>query len=125
MARVLFADDEPDILDLVAIRLRKSGHQVITVTCGEEALQAVEQSGPPDIAVLDVSMPGMNGLELLQALRARDGLEQLPVIFLSASVQPEDVQAGRSLGATYLTKPFVSSALLNAINRALPPKPTW
>jgi CheY-like chemotaxis protein len=79
----------------------------------------VAERGAPDLAVLDVSMPGMDGLELLERLRTIDGMERLPAIFLSARVQPEDIEAGRALGATYLTKPFVATALLNAVKAAL------
>ncbi len=119
MARVLVVDDDPDVLNLVAFRLRKAQHKVIAVGGGEQALDVVAERGAPDVAVLDVTMPGLDGLTLLQRLRALEGLEQLPAIFLSARVQPEDIEAGRALGATYLTKPFVATALLNAIEAAL------
>ncbi len=119
MARVLVVDDDPDVLNLVAFRLRKARHKVIAVGGGEQALDVVAERGAPDVAVLDVMMPGLDGLTLLQRLRALEGLEQLPAIFLSARVQPEDIEAGRALGATYLTKPFVATALLNAIEAAL------
>ena len=119
MARVLVVDDDPDVLNLVAFRLRKAEHRVIAVGGGDQALEVVAERGAPDVAVLDVMMPGLDGLTLLQRLRALEGLEQLPVIFLSARVQPEDIEAGRALGATYLTKPFVATALLNAIDAAL------
>ncbi len=119
MARVLVVDDDPDVLNLVAFRLRKAQHKVIAVGGGEQALDVVAERGAPDVAVLDVMMPGLDGLTLLQRLRALEGLEQLPAIFLSARVQPEDIEAGRALGATYLTKPFVATALLNAIEAAL------
>jgi CheY-like chemotaxis protein len=119
MARVLVVDDDPDVLNLVAFRLRKAQHKVIAVGGGEQALDVVAERGAPDVAVLDVMMPGLDGLTLLQRLRALEGLEQLPAIFLSARVQPEDIEVGRALGATYLTKPFVATALLNAIEAAL------
>lgn len=126
MARILVVDDDEDIRNLVQARLRGAGHLVVSAPSGPEALEVVEARGAPDLAVLDVSMPGMTGLELLEQLRARDGLAELPVIFLSAKVQNEDVEAGRALDATYLTKPFVASALLAAVERALPPEDgTW
>ena len=118
MSRVLVVDDNSDILDLVGFRLRKAGHEVVTAGSGPEALGAAEAS-PPGLAVLDVSMPGMDGLELLGHLRALPGLGELPAIFLSARVQPHDIAAGRALGATYLTKPFVGAALLTAVDAAL------
>ena len=126
MARVLVVDDDPDILNLVRVKLRARGHQVLGAGSGMEALQVVEERGAPEVAVLDVSMPVMTGLELLQRLRGRDGLGELPAIFLSARVLPEDVEAGRALGATYLTKPFVTSALLDAVERlTTPPDGGW
>jgi DNA-binding response OmpR family regulator len=67
--------------------------------------------------VLDVTMPRMTGLELATELRALDGMERLPVVFLSARVQPQDVAAGQALDATYLTKPFRGSALAAALDQ--------
>jgi CheY-like chemotaxis protein len=117
MARVLIVDDDPDILGIVKFRLSKAGHQVLGAASGPEALQIVARHGNPDLVVLDVSMPGMTGFELLQSLRQIPGLQAMPAIFLSARVSPRDIETGRSLGATYLTKPFVASALLKAIER--------
>ena len=119
MTRVLIVDDEPDILRLVEHRLRRDGHEVVAAASAAEAEEQVEAAGAPDVAVLDVSMPGVGGLELLGRLRARDGLAELPAIFLSARVLPADIEAGRALGATYLTKPFVATALLNAVRGAV------
>ena len=119
MARVLVVDDDPDLLTLVEMQLRHHGHRVVTAASGPEALALVEAKGAPDVAVLDIAMPGMNGLALLTELRARDGLADLPAIFLSARVGPEDIKAGTSLGAVYLTKPYVMSSLLGALETAL------
>ncbi len=126
MARVLVVDDDEDIRSLVARRVRAEGHAVIDVGSAAEALTAVEERGDPDLAILDVSMPGMDGLDLLQTLRTRNGLDKLPAIFLSARVQEGDIERGRNLGAIYLTKPFVASALTRAIQQTLtPPETTW
>ncbi len=119
MARVLVVEDDPEILGLVVMRVKGGGHNVIAVGSAEHALEVVAAKGPPDLAVLDISLPGINGLELLGALREQDAMTHLPIVFLSASVQPEQIRAGRALGATYLTKPFVASALLTAINDLL------
>lgn len=126
MARVLVVDDDEDIRSLVARRVRAEGHAVIDVGSAAEALTAVEERGDPDLAILDVSMPGMDGLDLLQTLRTRNGLDKLPAIFLSARVQEGDIERGRNLGAIYLTKPFVASALTRAIQQTLtPPEAAW
>jgi CheY-like chemotaxis protein len=118
MSKLLVVDDDPDILALVQLRLQRAGHKVVGASSGAEALAIVAERGAPDLAVLDVSMPGMSGLELLSTLREQQA-QDLPAVFLSARVQPEDIERGRSLGATYLTKPFVASALLNAVERTL------
>ncbi len=107
------------------MRLRKGGHQVLTAASAEAALSIVDERGGPDVAVLDVAMPGMSGLELLPALRSRDGMAELPAIFLSARILEQDIAAGRALGATYLTKPFVATALLNAVERVCPDPGGW
>lgn len=118
MSKLLVVDDDPDILALVQLRLQRAGHRVLGAASGAEALSIVAERGIPDLAVLDVSMPGMSGLELLSTLRQQQG-KDLPAVFLSARVQPEDIERGRALGASYLTKPFVASALLSAVERAL------
>ncbi len=120
VARVLVVDDDDDIRNLVQARLQGAGHLVVSAGTADAALGLVEDKGAPDVAVLDVDLPGMSGLDLLQELRRREGMNDLPVVFLSAKVQEEDVEAGRSLGAVYLTKPFVATALLNAVEKAVP-----
>ncbi|HUH07212.1 MAG TPA: response regulator [Egibacteraceae bacterium] len=127
MARVLVVDDNEDIRELVARQLRANGHKAVAVGSPSEALAIVDERGAPDVAVLDVAMPEMDGLQLLRELRAREGMSDLPAIFLSARVQEHDIQAGRDLGAIYLTKPFIASALIGAISDLVEPKDagTW
>jgi CheY-like chemotaxis protein len=119
MAKVLVVDDDEDILGLVQMRLKRAGHQVMSAGSGTAALELIDERGAPDVAVLDVGLPGLDGLELLDAIRAREGMAAMPAVFLSARVMPEDVQKGRDKGALYLTKPFVASALLGAVDKAL------
>lgn len=119
MAKVLIAEDDPDLRELLEVRVRRMGHRVISVGSGEEALTVLADKGRPDVAVLDVLMPGMNGLELLAKMREDEDLATVPAIFLSGRIQPADIEAGRALGAVYLTKPVVLSALQTAIDRAL------
>jgi|GEM_PF-852620 len=125
MAHILVVDDDPDLRGLVEFRLRKAGHLVLTAADGPSALALVDERGAPDLAVLDVTMPRMTGLELLIELRMRDGVGELPAIFLSARILPSDIAAGRALGATYLTKPFVAPALMAAIAASLGPADAW
>ena len=124
MARVLVVDDDPDILALVQRQLQARGHQTLGAANPQDALAVLDGRAAPDVAVLDVTMPRMTGLELAAELRSREGLEGLPVVFLSARVQPEDVAAGRALDATYLTKPFRGAALAAALEKVLDPAPT-
>ena len=125
MPRVLVVDDDPNMRDLVSFRLRKAGHRVLTAESGADALAIVEERGAPDVAVLDVMMPGMTGLELLPAMRRHEGLADMPAVFLSGLVDHADVEAGRALDATYLTKPFSGIALENAIARACADDGGW
>jgi CheY-like chemotaxis protein len=125
MPRVLIVDDDPNVRELVSIRLRKAGHKVLEAGSAFGALALVEERGAPDVAVLDVSMPGMTGLELLPAMRSLDGVGTLPAIFLSGRVTDADIEAGRALGATYLTKPFSANALTRAVERLAPADEGW
>lgn len=127
MARVLVVDDNEDIRELVARQLRANGHKAVAVGSPSEALAIVDERGAPDVAVLDVAMPEMDGLQLLRELRGREGMSDLPAIFLSARVQEDDVRAGRELGAVYLTKPYIASALMSAISDLVQPEDagTW
>jgi CheY-like chemotaxis protein len=125
MSRVLVVDDDPNLRELVTIRLQKEGHRVVGADSAAEALAVVEQRGAPDVVVLDVTMPGMTGLELLPAMRALDGCAGLPAIFLSGRVDHDDVEAGRALNATYLTKPFSAVALCKAVERLAPVEAGW
>jgi DNA-binding response OmpR family regulator len=116
--KVLIVEDDEAIKKLLALRVREAGHAVIAVDDAETALSVVAERGCPDVAVLDIGLPGMNGMRLLSVLREQVGKPDLPAIFVSARVTPADVELGRSLGATYLTKPVVAHALLNAIRNA-------
>jgi CheY-like chemotaxis protein len=122
VARVLVVEDNVQIRELIGLYVKQAGHAVAMAADGPEALAQVDQRGVPDIAVMDVVMPGMSGLELLVQLRERPGLAELPAIFLSSRVRPEDIALGTDLGASYLTKPFIGSALIATIDKLLPTK---
>ncbi len=103
---VLAADDDEDILELVAFRLERSGYTVLKARDGEEALQ-VAREALPDLAVLDVMMPKLDGFEVTRAIRADGTTKAMPIILLTARAQDADVQAGFDAGADdYLRKPF-------------------
>ncbi len=121
----MVVDDDEGILMLVQSQLRRNGHQVIGASSAQEALDSAAEKGAPEVVVLDVGLPDMDGLELLKTLRERLESPDLAGIFLTGRVEEEDVLAGRALGATYLTKPFVASALLAAIERSTPKNESW
>jgi DNA-binding response OmpR family regulator len=103
---VLAADDDDDILQLIVFRLERSGYTVLQARDGEEAL-ALALEHRPDLAVLDVLMPKMDGFELARRLRAEPATSRMPIIMLTARVQDADVQEGFDAGADdYLRKPF-------------------
>ena len=115
---VLVADDDDDILLLVTTRLRRDGFDVISARNGDEAL-ALAQQRRPDVAVLDVGMPGLDGLEVLQRIRADDELKGIRVLLLTAKAQESDARRGYDAGAdAYVRKPF-SPADLSARVREL------
>ena len=114
---ILVADDDPDILRLVTLRLEVAGYRVATATNGEQALE-IATALCPRLAVLDVQMPLMSGLEVLSTLR--DGHSEMPVILLSASVSDAEIARGRAAGADdYIKKPFVASDLVAAVGAVI------
>jgi DNA-binding response OmpR family regulator len=104
---VVIADDDGDIRALVRISAAKAGLDVVAeVEDGESALAAIRQS-VPDIAILDVSMPGLSGLEVCRLVRAESALDGVHILLLSASVDEPTIAAGMNAGAAdYLSKPF-------------------
>jgi DNA-binding response OmpR family regulator len=116
---VLVADDDQDILTLVSFRLERAGYDVIQAHDGEEAVRlAVEHS--PDLAVLDVMMPKLDGYEATRRLRDHEPTSTLPVILLTARVQEADVARGVAAGADdYVKKPFSPQELGARVQAAL------
>ncbi|HEY3109658.1 MAG TPA: response regulator [Chloroflexota bacterium] len=111
MARVLVADDEADIRSLVAFTLRRRGHEVVEAKDGTEALKLIRRA-PPDLAVLDVMMPGLSGLEVARVLAADSATAAPRVMLLSALGQASEIAAGLETGAhAYLVKPFTPADL--------------
>ena len=103
---VVLAEDDVDIRDLVQIVLEQLDLEVKAVGTGAEAL-AVGQQQVPRLFLLDITMPGMNGLDVCRAIRADEKLQDVPVIFMTARAQASDVAAGIEAGAdTYIIKPF-------------------
>lgn len=117
--RVLVAEDDSDIRELVSRKLTGAGFEVIAVADGLSALRAA-QDEHPDAAVFDVTMPGMSGLAVISVLRAESATADLPVILLTAHSEEFDVSAGMSLGAAdYLVKPFSPRELLSRVEAVM------
>ncbi|MFB4304695.1 response regulator transcription factor [Actinomadura sp. GTD37] len=121
--RVLVVDDEANIRDLIEVALRFHGFATATAATGEDALRAA-RTQPPDLVLLDVMLPGMDGFEVCRRLRANG--DQVPVIFLTARDTPSDTVTGLTLGGDdYVTKPFSIEALVARVRavlrRAAPP----
>ena len=117
MARVLVVEDDPEIRDLIALRLLMVGHSVTAIPDAARALEAVERVGAPDLYVLDVGLPDLDGFQLLGHLR-QVGVDA-PTVFLSAHVRPSRIGLGQAMGARYLTKPFAAKVLIGAVDEAL------
>jgi DNA-binding response OmpR family regulator len=116
---VLCADDDEDILALVSLRLERAGFRVVRATNGEQALE-VARVQRPALAVLDVMMPRMTGVEVLRALRADETTRGMRIILLSARVQESDVTGGLEAGAdAYLAKPFRAPELVAKVQELL------
>lgn len=117
MARILVVEDDPDILGLVRYHLGKAGHRVIATESGEAALEILDEKEPPDIAVLDVGLPGISGRDLALRIRTDDRTSAVRIVFLTASIDPEDIEAAKEISDAYLTKPFIASALIATVQR--------
>lgn len=115
---ILYVDDEADIRTIVGMALRlDAGIDVKTAESGAAALRLLDSGGwVPDVALIDMMMPGMSGAELLAALRARAGLEALPALFVTASARKDDIRAFLDLGANgVITKPFDPMTLARTV----------
>ena len=116
---VLVADDDPDILSLVTLRLERDGYEVIGAPDGERAVEeALERT--PDLALIDVSMPKLDGYEVTERLRQHEPTSATPIILLTARVQDSDVARGIEAGADdYVRKPFTMADLRTRVQAAL------
>ena len=116
---VLAADDDEDILELVAFRLERSGYSVLRARDGQEAFE-IALAERPDLAVLDVMMPKLDGFELTRRLREDEATSRMPIILLTARAQDADVERGFAAGADdYLRKPFSPQELSTRVQAIL------
>ena len=119
MAKILIAEDERDIRDLITFTLGFAGFEVVAASNGEEAVNLARQE-IPDLILMDVRMPRMTGYEACVLMKADAKLKDIPVIFLSGKGQDSEIQAGLEAGAAeYLLKPFAPDKLTERIRTVL------
>lgn len=116
---ILIVDDEEDILELIKYNLKSEGYLVLTAQTGEEAIKIARQSSP-DLMVLDLMLPGIDGLEVTRYLRNNEQTTELPIVMLTAKGEESDIVTGLELGANdYISKPFSPKVLVARIRSIL------
>jgi len=119
MAKIVIAEDEPDIRELIAFTLRFAGHEVITGNNGEEGYELTKKE-KPDLSMFDVRMPKMTGYDACKKIKADPEIAHIPVIFLSAKGQENEIEQGLAAGAEeYLLKPFAPDQLTEHVRAVL------
>jgi len=119
MAKILIAEDERDIRDLIAFTLRFAGYEVFAAGNGEEAVELAPKVNP-DLILMDVRMPRMTGYEACKVIKSNAELRDIPIVFLSAKGQESEIQQGLDAGAEeYLLKPFAPDQLTTRVKAIL------
>ncbi|MBB3142079.1 response regulator transcription factor [Halomonas organivorans] len=119
MTKVLVVDDEPNIVLSLEFLMQEAGFEVMTAEDGETALARVADE-PPDLVLLDISLPGIGGFDVLERLRADPALARLPIIMLTAHGREVEREKGLALGADdYVTKPFSTRTLVDKVKALL------
>jgi DNA-binding response OmpR family regulator len=117
--RILVVDDEPQNITIMR-EILKSDYTVIAATDGARALSLAQSASPPDLIMLDILMPGLDGYEILRRLKANARTAGLPVVLVTAKGEVDDKMTGYELGSSdYITKPFESSFVLSVVRRLL------
>lgn len=117
--RVIVVDDDPDILNLVSILLQRLGVQVSTFANGRGAIRYLAQE-TPDLVVLDLMLPDVDGMDILRQIRARTRFEDVPVLVLSAKADPDTIRTALDSGAdSYVTKLYITNSLLDRVRLLL------
>ena len=121
--KLLVADDEPNIVISLEYLMKREGYDVLVATDGNQALEAIQREQPA-LVLLDVMMPGMNGFEVCQAVRADPALDGVRILMLTAKGRETDVSKGLALGANaYMTKPFSTRELVQKVAELLEAAP--
>lgn len=117
--KILLVDDEPDFVDVLRTRLEAHKYKVIPAYDGEEALEKTREE-KPDLIILDIILPKINGFDVCRKLKIDDNYKDIPIIMLTAKFQKSDIEFGKAMGAeAYMTKPFEPQALLEKIQELL------
>ncbi len=118
-ARVLLVDDEPDLVQMVSVRLTAAGYEVVPAYDGQRALDQVKQNRP-DLIILDLMLPKLDGYKVCRLLKFDERTKTIPVLIFTARAQVEDVTLATECGAdAYLTKPFEAKTLLDKLQELL------
>jgi len=119
MKKILIADDHSEVVELVRVTLERGDYEIVDASNGKEALKRVRLE-KPDLVLLDVMMPKMDGFEVCRKLKKDPQTKEIPIIMLTAKAQEVEKEKGREVGASdYITKPFSPSALLIKIEEIL------
>lgn len=119
MARILVAEDEQDIRELIAFTLTFAGHEIIQAPNGAVAVEKAQEI-KPDLIMMDVRMPRMTGYEACRVMKDMDDIKDIPVVFLSAKGQDDEIQTGIDAGAiAYILKPFAPDELTTQVTELL------
>jgi len=117
--KILIVDDEPNILIPLQFLMEQNGYDVIVAQSGEEAIEIIYRY-KPDLVLLDIMLPGIDGYEICEIIRLRDELKHIKIIFLSAKGRDINIEKGMALGANlYITKPFSNAELLENVRTLL------
>ena len=117
--KILIADDETDLLKVSSLKLRKTGYEVFEAVDGQEALD-LARSKMPDLIVLDIFLPGMNGDEVAKILKTDEKVKNIPIILVSATTRTLEERARECGAVGYFLKPFDSADLIAMIKKCIP-----
>jgi DNA-binding response OmpR family regulator len=120
LVRIVCIEDDPKMIDLVKLILRREGFEVIGVTNGRDGLATIEQA-QPQLVLLDLMMPDIDGWEVYQTMRAHESMKHIPVIVLTAKAQSIDIMLGLRIAKVndYITKPFSPAELVQSVRKVL------
>ena len=122
--KVLLVDDEPDLVQMVSLRLKAAGYEVTTALDGQQALDRVKES-KPDLMILDLMLPKLDGYKVCRLLKFDERTKEIPVLIFTARAQEQDIKLATECGAdAYLTKPFEAKTLLEKLQDLLAAKGT-